>query len=102
MSKMLVIVILSGFACASGCDSGSMNDFSYEVRQVGNSMVYQNTSGKDLTGLTFYADGQSVKRSRFSAGSTETIGFVTFGIRPGTEVQSTMIICDQGRSVRNR
>ena len=80
----------------------SLNDFDYKVRQVGNSMVYENLSGKDLTGVKFYADGMSVTRSRFPAGSTETIALETFGLRPGVEVQTTMISCDQGHAVRNQ
>jgi hypothetical protein len=80
----------------------SLNDFDYKVRQVGNSMVYENLSGKDLTGVKFYADGKPVTRSRFPAGSTETIALETFGLRPGVEVQTTMISCDQGHAVRNQ
>jgi hypothetical protein len=97
-----IIIVAASIAIWAGCTAGDTNDFTYEVHQSGNTMVYRNTSGRNLTNVKIYADGKSVKRSRFSAGSTERIDFVTFGIRPGIEVQTTMIICDQGSAVRNR
>ncbi len=94
---MLAIMAAVTFSCT---DSG--NSFDYTVRQVGNVMVFENTSGTNLTDVRFYANGSSTPRQLFGAGAIESIQLSTFGIQDGTKVQTTMIYCDQGYAVRNR